>query len=343
MGKQEKIGFLDNSFDYLRMFSAITIIIGHCIIHFNIQLPSVIKGTLNSWVGLICLFTLTGYLIPASYERSKSKVEFIKKRFIRLYPGLIGAFILSLICVLIIGGWDGLRYSLVDLAKWSVAQLTFAQFYTPDSISRYGVGNPNGALWTISMEIQVYLAVLVTWDWLRKRGKHTWEILIFTAMLINVAFPYIETVIPHGLYKLLNVTFIPYGYVFLLGMFLYRYRETFIPSLVNAFWIFALLLCCWSVLNETLIHISFGHYTNIITGVLISLFTISFGYKLGKHKVKNELSYGLYIYHMIVINALVMLNISNTAICTLLTVCVTYLLAYLSDKYIEKPCVKRLK
>lgn len=111
MGKQEKIGFLDNSFDYLRMFSAITIIIGHCIIHFNIQLPSAIKGILNSWVGLICLFTLTGYLIPASYERSKSKVEFIKKRFIRLYPGLIGAFILSLICVLAIGG--GMDFAIV--------------------------------------------------------------------------------------------------------------------------------------------------------------------------------------------------------------------------------------
>lgn len=241
------------------------------------------------------------------------------------------------------GGGYGLRYSLVDLAKWSVAQLTFAQFYTPDSISKYGVGNPNGALWTISMEIQVYLAVLITWDWLRKRRKRTWGILIFTAMLINVAFPYTESFIPHMLYKLLNVTFIPYGYVFLLGMFLYRYREKFIPSLVNSFWIIASLLCGWSVLNETLIHISFGHYTNIITGVLISLFTISFGYKFGKHKVKNEISYGLYIYHMIVINAFVTLNFSNAVICTLLTVSMTYLLAYLSNKYIEKPCVKRLK
>lgn len=110
MGKYEKNGFLDNSFDYLRMLSAITIIIGHCIIHFNIQLPSAIKGTLNSWVGLICLFTLTGYLIPASYERSKSKAEFIKKRLIRLYPGLVGAFLLSLVCVLVIGGgvWPSL-------------------------------------------------------------------------------------------------------------------------------------------------------------------------------------------------------------------------------------------
>lgn len=45
--------------------------------------------------------------------------------------------------------------------EWTISQVTVFQFYTPSSIEIYGVGNPNGALWTISMELQVYVVIML--------------------------------------------------------------------------------------------------------------------------------------------------------------------------------------
>lgn len=44
-----------------------------------------------------------------------------------------------------------------DLAVFTATQATFLQFWTPASLRGYGVGTPNGALWTICVLIQFYI------------------------------------------------------------------------------------------------------------------------------------------------------------------------------------------
>ena len=84
--------FGDNSFDVLRIFSALLIVLGHIIGHLNCNVWKPLYLLWIHWPGLLCLFTLTGYLIPASLERSKSKKEFLVKRISRIYPELWGGF-----------------------------------------------------------------------------------------------------------------------------------------------------------------------------------------------------------------------------------------------------------
>ena len=71
------------------------------------------------------------------------------------------AFAVSLVAVLAMGGYGNLHYSVKDIVVWTISQVTVFQFYTPSSIEIYGVGNPNGALWTISMELQVYVVIML--------------------------------------------------------------------------------------------------------------------------------------------------------------------------------------
>ncbi|MGN0384903.1 MAG: acyltransferase family protein [Lachnospiraceae bacterium] len=337
--KQKEICFGDNCFDYLRMFSALLIIMGHCVIHLNIAIPVWFDAILNSWVGLFCLFVLTGYLIPASLENSKSVSEYFKKRFLRLYPGLWIAFFLSLICIIVIG--KEIRYSLKDISVWAIAQLTVFQFYTPATIGQYGVGNPNGALWTISMEIQMYVVIMLSWNWLKKQSTRMWIFLIGFALAMNIVFPYVRNKIPVMIFKLLNVTFLPYLYVFLIGMFCYKQRDLLIPILCKFFWLLLVVYCVWFLLDYFLLNFHFGHYTNVITGIMVSFLTISCGYRFGRHRIRNEVSYGLYIYHMIVINVFFMFGWTGRVALIFAVIIITYFLSFISCNLIEKPIIRK--
>lgn len=340
---QYELDFGNNSFDYFRMFSAVMIIIGHCVTHLKINIPFIGKIFIGSWIGLVCLFTLTGYLIPASLERSSSNYEFLKRRALRLYPGLWTAFLISFLCVVFIGGAYGLKYNILDIILWALGQLTAFQFYTPEPISMYGVGNPNGALWTISMEIQIYIVIMSIWKWLKKQKAFMWMILIFSSIIVNITFPLLEKIVPLIVYKLLNVTFIPYMYIFLIGMFCFAKRNQILPYLVKWFWAIVMMYTGWFLANSLIFQLELGHYTNIITGLLTCLITISGGYKAGQHRIKNEISYGLYIYHMIIINAFVMFGFIGKLHYILIVVMVTWIIALLSNNLIEKPIIKRFK
>ena len=92
----------ENAFDYIRMISAALIVIGHSIMHLELNNIPIISDIV--WPGLFALFTISGFLIPTSFEHSRNSGDYLKKRFFRLYPGLLCAFIVSLTCVLIIGG-----------------------------------------------------------------------------------------------------------------------------------------------------------------------------------------------------------------------------------------------
>lgn len=338
---RESIEFGDNCFDYLRVYSAIMIIIGHCISHLKLSVHPAFELLQESWIGLFCLFCLAGYLVPASLERSRSRLGYIKKRFLRLYPELYAALAVSLVCILVVGGVGaGIKYKLQEIIFWLIAQMTIFQFYTPASLEQYGVDNPNGALWTISMEIQIHFLIMFCWNWLRKQEDKVWFIMIIFGIIMNAGFGMIRPFLPLIVSKLINVTFIPYCYTFLIGMYCYVRRKELIPKLANLFWVILLTYFVWFLVNKYCIRLSLGHYTNIITGIYICILTMSGGYYFGKHRLKCEISYGLYIYHMIVINVFVMCKWTGEIYHMLLVLAITVIVSFYSNLLIQRPLLK---
>lgn len=239
------------------------------------------------------------------------------------------------------GVLKGLHYKILDIILWSISQVSFFQFYTPPSIEQYGLSNPNGALWTISMEIQIYFFIMLFWKKLEKCSTSKWILIIIIAIIFNVIFGYLDGVIPLILFKLINVTFLSYLYVFLIGMFCYAKQKEAVPFLRKYFWILIVLFVVWHFINSIYIHLKFGQYTNIFKGILISLVTISAAYKFGKHRIKREISYGLYIYHMVIVNVFVMFDLYGRWSYAIIVFIVSILIALLSKKYIEIPAIRR--
>ena len=62
------------------MISAALIVIGHSIMH--LELKSIPLISYIIWPGLFALFTISGFLIPASFEHSKNNGDYLMKRFL---------------------------------------------------------------------------------------------------------------------------------------------------------------------------------------------------------------------------------------------------------------------
>ena len=193
------------------------------------------------------------------------------------------------------------------------------------------------------MEIQIYILIMLLYGWLKKRSKKEWLILMGGGIACNVIFAWLRPYLPSMVFKLLNVTFIPYLYIYLIGMFVYTFRQELIPKLNGLFWPLLMTYIAWSFANGMFFKFNTGHYVNIVSGVLICLLTLSGGYYFGKHRFKYDFSYSIYLYHMIVINVLTIVGINENVQSLVFTYIFTMLFSCLSVFVIEKKGTKLCK
>ena len=152
--------------------------------------------------------------------------------------------------------------------------------------------------------------------------------------MINILFSFTKDFLSEFIFKLINVTFLPYLYIYLIGVFVYVHRDKIIPTLKKGFWLIVALYVVWCIIN---MHIGFslGHYANIISGSFVCVLTISAGYYFGNHRLQYDFSYSLYLYHMIIINVLAILGITGTWYSMVIVYLFTGVLSALSVFFVE--------
>lgn len=143
----------DNSLSLIRLLAALQVMVGHLTHHFNLSLPTPLDNLIGFYNGVPIFFMMSGFLIWFSIERSDSAKHFYSKRFCRIYPELWVAVAVELAILLLL--YNGIEWKSFFL--FAVGQSTIFQFWTPDSLRGYGLGAPNGSLWTICVIVQFYL------------------------------------------------------------------------------------------------------------------------------------------------------------------------------------------
>jgi peptidoglycan/LPS O-acetylase OafA/YrhL len=104
--------------------------------------------------------------------------------------------------------------------KWIIAQMTFFQFWTPPMLRNWGVGTPNGSLWTIPVELQFYLllpalVILLT----RIKVIYKVWVLTFFSILCNLYVSDLDLNSNyHILPKIIKLTLLPYLLYFNIGI-----------------------------------------------------------------------------------------------------------------------------
>lgn len=293
------VDYNKNALDIFRLIATGQVFLGHVITHFKMNSAPI--SAIYFLRGVPILFALCGFLAAKSLEKYSTK-KWLINRATRILPAFWVCIIINFIIISFIYPQ---KPSGPEAIIYFATQFLGLNFYTGDWLRDYGVGVPNGVLWTISAQIQFFLLAPLFKKLFKKislkRGFLFIGILSLLPLLCNRIFPFL----PSTVAKLITVTALPYLYFLAGGMFLWYHREKLFPFLKNNKWQFSFLYCLWKILGFFGLTTLFDgiHYNVISTLLLLCVvFGFSFSYSW---RMPRDYTYGFYLYHMVVINILI--------------------------------------
>jgi len=335
-----------NNFDLIRLFAATKVAIFH-------MLKCLHTG--EDWLaflsyipGVPIFFFISGYLIYKSYNnienKSKNLSIFYTNRFLRLYPGLYVCFLISFVSIYLSGYFDNVGIPSKQFIVWVVTSLTFFQFYNPDFLRGYGMGAINGSLWSIAVELQFYLLAPLVFTILNK-SKKMGGVLFVGFIIINV----IKNIFFTGgniFNKLISVSFAPWIYMFIFGAYISKNKaiQEKILSIHPVIFLVTYILTNYIAVTFNL---GTSNTVNPISFLILGCLVFKIAYtkpRLSKHILgNNDISYGVYIYHMPIVNFLLFKKFNGTPSGFFIAILLTYIFAYISWTLIERPALNLKK
>ncbi|TNF65596.1 MAG: acyltransferase [Gammaproteobacteria bacterium] len=293
----------DNNFDFLRFIAALLVIMTHAVVLTGTGIhPLKIFSGNQLRVGDLAVdvfFTISGFLITASFLRSQNIKRYLYARILRIMPALFfmlitAAFIVGPI-ITTLSYKEYMSSSETYTFVCSVFLYTL-QYHLPGVIfSDTSLTYPTTvsvSVWSLPYEFTFYLLIPV-FSYFKLLKK---EILLFLFVFVILCYSFEQTIIPDArslvLFPNINLSlFLRVSSMFLSGMLFYYYKDVIIYRL-EYFLISILLLIvsCYLGIGLRLLLPICGTYC---------IFYIAYSPKLkflnhfGKY---GDFSYGMYIY-----------------------------------------------
>jgi peptidoglycan/LPS O-acetylase OafA/YrhL len=350
--------FRTNNFDLLRLAAAGQVAILHSAELMGVSDPdnSWFLALLHHFPGVPIFFFISGFLISRSFESNSALNDYARNRGFRIFPALWGCLAVSLLMVWMSGYFATIEIPWDKFLLWVGGQLTVVQFWNPDFLRGYGIGTLNGPLWTICVELQFYVVTPIIYFLLRPLSKRSFDkaliALIVFFILVHLAFfkglrQYELVDGENILVKLFQISFPPWIYMFLIGVWAQRNFEmmrTFtrgplrLVAFLVAFFVFH------TVMKMLFGKIVSGQQLDPLSYLLLCLCILSAAYTMpdlaGRILKRNDISYGVYIYHMPVVNLFMWFGLVSSIGYLGLALASTVVLATLSWFLIERPSMK---
>ena len=293
--------FNDNCFDIIRLIAAVIVMFSHSFKWFGFEKPLFMLFLTDGSVGVIIFYALSGYLTYASYDRivksSGNIWLFWYKRIVRIYPVylLVSAFMVAIDAV------RGLNIlTSVYIIRRFLNIMTFGLIYVPDGIS-------NGVIWSLRVEVIFYAIVPIVYAVLNNKRLVWWLATVvalwqfnlwdsqFLAFLANIP-------VVNILSRIDNPAM--FMYEFVIGSMFFCHREKLVGIFGRKGVVIPLtvMFTVWTFLYDKCgIIPKFGQMHNPIYGFVIPFITIGVGYAFGRFRLSFDISYGLFLVHMLVI------------------------------------------
>lgn len=284
-----------NNFDFLRLLFALSILFNH----FGELINNPIYWPISSPMAVSGFFIISGFLITKSYYRSASLKEYYIKRIKRIVPAYV---IIVIACAIGLSIFSNLPFSIYftsnSFFKYLLANLGFLNFIQP-TLPGVFTSNPdasvNGALWTIKVEIALYLCVPVFAELIR-RIKPKWIVFV-TIYLVSFGFILLMNHLydknGNVIYSILDRQFLGQLTYFVSGMLLLFYFDFFQR---NIKWFLSLAILV------LIIKLGFDN-NNVIKFLFpisfcIIIISIAYHFKPLNNVAKyGDISYGVYLFH----------------------------------------------
>lgn len=286
-----------NNFDLIRLVAACQVLLGHAFLHFGMG-ETPFAQAISYFPGVPVFFAISGYLVAQSLERSGSLTDYAAKRARRIFPPLWGALVFSAVAIMLLHPIDAGTFVL-----WIAAQATIGQNWHPEALRTFGVGVVNGSLWSVCVEMALYAALPLLIG-LRTRWLVLLGLASFAALYAIVG----------GLagfwLKLGYVSPAGWAGMFIAGMLLHRHAIR--PRLRVWLPLFALSILAAELLPVHVLLRATGNDLGLLNFAALTGLVFALAWTRPVW-LTADLSYGLYLYHMPVLNVAVALGMSGTA------------------------------
>lgn len=324
----------NNNLEWLRLIFAVQVLVEHSAIHMGVNLFDFIKH----FPGVPAFFFVSGFLIYAAYLNAPG-ARYFQNRFLRLYPGLVFVTLGGMVVLVFAKGWSVLSEHAVQVFVWFVAQTTLGQAFNPSLFRDIGVGVINGSLWTITVEILFYVCVPII-VWLERKWRFAVIFLIifsFATYCLASLFFIRPVYREKNIYDVMALTPLVWGWMFGIGILTVKYFDIvrkYQKWLLLA--IFPLLVIIW-LGGEGFLFGSIGNRLGFVYFICYVSLITWLAFSLPSFRLPFDFSYGIYIWHMPVINALLFMKLQSVSLAFLTTVT----LAAISWSFVERPMLRR--
>lgn len=320
-----------NNLEWLRLIFAWQVVLVHAGEHLNSPMPDFI----HYFPGVPAFFFVSGFLIYASYLNASGRIYY-ENRFLRLFPGLLAVTVGGIAVALCARGWPDLTENLPQYTVWLLAQISLGQAYNPSLFRDIGVGVINGSLWSITVEILFYLSVplIVFFEKNFKRTVLWLSLLSFAIYFIGPDLLALKVYREKSIYDILELTPIAWGWMFGFGILCAKYFKVAQSYLHFAPWLIIPLVVMIGFGEGPFFgskgnNIGIAYYICFVGLILWAAFLTPY------KRLPFDISYGTYIWHMPIINLMLINSITGVAP----AIAGTAIIATASWYLIEKPAL----
>lgn len=334
-----------NNFDFLRILFAVFVLITHAYMFTGISdcdwLCQLSGGqTYFTDIGVKGFFIISGYLVYQSMQRSSSVIDFLWRRILRIYPGMLVVLMLSVLL-----GWlmyEGIVPYWTNKSVWTYVPYNLSLYVKQTVIEGVFQSNPhnatiNGSLWTIAYEFAFYLLLSLLFIWRQQRLLLGSVLMFLFAFVVCLGIVYGEQLLRFG-WVLNAYHVVQFGAAFLAGSVLAHFG--WLLPLRHIGWLLAAVAV---LLTSFWLHwYSWAGYFLLPVAVLLAGQHYSVWLNWLPQKL-GDISYGVYIYGSPVQQTLVYFYQPSHSWLFLFSLPITLLLGWLSWRWIEKPALQRWK
>lgn len=328
----------NNNFDFFRFLFALFVVVSHSYAlsggtEAGVGVHWLTNGQLSfSQIGLSGFFTISGYFIFQSLQRSTTLSSYYKKRFLRLFPALFVVLVFSLLLAIIV-------YS----STLPFYKNTHVYTYLPFNLSLYGFQSSiqgvfdsnsyhsiNGSLWTIRYEFSLYVGLSVLF-YIQNYRKIILFLLCGFFLIFYVLYNfYLPTVAGVNFMNLEGLHVLNLGTFFIAGSILAAFELENIQHKKLVLIISSVLLLCALYWN----------YFDMIKHIVFPFFVLVLGF-LPFPGIKDfgkwgDASYGIYIYSFPIQQTLVWFYKMNAVTLLFFSIPLSIAFGFLSWHLIEK-------
>lgn len=327
-----------NNFDFIRFFLAYSVMFNHFSTLTNTDPFWLVSGGFR----VKGFFIISGFLVMFSFLRSPDSYVFFRKRLQRIMP----AYSLVILLCFILGFFLTTLSAHEFLTSpkpytYLFTNLLTLNFLCPDLPGVFE-NNPmhaiNGSLWTIKVELMLYMTVPLIYWLLSKYNKLMCLLSIYVlSYTYSTICNYLDDTTHNAIYEFMKRQFPGQMMYFCSGIIILQYFSLFRKYMK---YIFAASILLFTFRELPIFRI----FEPIALASII--ITVAYNFKwLHFFNRMGNFSYGIFLLHFPVIQTFIYLGLDKYSfiLTLILTTIMCTCLGILSWKYVEKPCLYKPK